>query len=95
MKEKLPNSVEYFFDQVLQFLKVNGQGDMRCMVIVETSAGQFWTHSMVNTKVWELGMLETAKTLSVFDYQKKMKLIEPTEVEKQILAAEPTKGKAN
>ena len=42
MPAPMPGSLDHFFAEILNFLKKNAQGDIRCLILTETSTNQFW-----------------------------------------------------
>lgn len=56
--------VASFFAEVLNFLRNNTKNEaIFCMVLTETSSGNFWINGMVDNRIWENGVLETAITM--------------------------------
>jgi|ERR1700678_4202279 hypothetical protein len=55
-----PGSVEHFFTEVLNIIKQNAQGDVRVLIVTETSTNQFWLNGQVPSVTWLMGMLKRA-----------------------------------
>lgn len=94
--EALPGTWQRFFQEIAAFLHENAQGDVRCLVITETSGNQFWINGMVNTKTSQLGMLDMARIVISSDVMAHLvqNHIENKQVlEQQILKATKTEGK--
>lgn len=96
----LPGTPEHFFDQLATFFKKNAQGEIRMVVIAQTSVGQLWIHATHPDLVWQFGMTRAADVILSMEYQKRtleaQHVVEKQEVEEDFVSSTtPTKGKAN
>lgn len=55
-------NVAKFFHEVLNFLRENTAADeeIACLLLSDTSSGNFWINGTVTSKVWQDGMLKMA-----------------------------------
>jgi len=96
MPSPLPGSPEFFFNQIAKFLRENAQGDVRCLILTQTSTKQFWISSMIDDMVWQWGMLKTADETISLGYRKNMELsaeAQAKELAEQELRAADVQGK--
>lgn len=68
MPAPMPGSLDHFFAEILNFLKKNAQGDIRCLILTETSTNQFWLNGQVGGTTWSMGMLKRATAVVDTDY---------------------------
>jgi hypothetical protein len=86
----LPESMEHFFAEIQNFLKTNAQGDVRCVIISETSTGQFWVNGMGLSTTWMMGMLKRAN--ASVDVAFSISLMEKHEENKEALEQQQLKA---
>lgn len=66
------DNIDEFLAKLTSFLKENAKGEVRIMVLSETSSGQFWISSMIDSVVWQWGMLRTTDETIQLNYCMRM-----------------------
>jgi hypothetical protein len=89
----IPGSTECFFDEILKFIRTNAQGDVRSMILTETSTGQFWVNGQVGNRTWVMGMinmgLKTIETMYMIDLMERHEQNQEDLKEQQLRAMKP------